>query len=140
LGLFGKKPLWQPIHKKAMLAYAAVAGRQQAHAQIEGRPFDHVAACYELALLMCGQDKSENVRAMIAALVAERGAYLAILLREYAPQLLPEWTPGLLDKVCAQVSEKGVGPQLVVCNVIENTYGRLEAARYAIALIQGKAT
>lgn len=140
MGLFSKKPLWQPVHKKAMMAYAAIAGREQGRAQVEGRAFDHVAACRELALLMCGQDKAENVHAMICTLVAERGGYLATLLREHAQALHPGWTPGLLDRICAKISEKGFGPQLVICNVIENTYGRLEAARYAIALVQGKAT
>jgi hypothetical protein len=142
MGIFWKKPLWQPIHKKAMLVYFRIAGFEQGRAQLENREFDHTAACRELALQMCGRDKFANVEALIFKLQAERGGYIAELLREFGLQLLDGASPEEIEKLAEHVSRKGrkeLLPQLVICNVIENTYGRLEAARYAVALVQGKA-
>lgn len=139
MGLFRKKHLWQPIHKKAMLVYAAIAGGEQGLAEQQGREFDHTAACRELGLQMCGRDRFVNVCAMVDELKAEGGGYLAELLREFGSQLIDGARPEEIGRLAEHVSRIGLVPQLVICNVIENTYGRLEAARYVVALVQGQA-
>jgi hypothetical protein len=40
---------WQQIHYRSMLAYAAIARREAARAQQEGREFSKINACHALA-------------------------------------------------------------------------------------------
>jgi hypothetical protein len=132
-------PGWPAVHFRAMLAYANVAGAESGRAQAEGRPTDRVAACRGLALLMCGADKAANVEAMIETLQAERGRYLVSLLRRHASDLLPSADATKFEQVLSDIGRAEFGPQLVICNIVENSYGELEAARYALALIRGDA-
>lgn len=71
----------------------------------------------------------------------EGGTYLVSLLEEHRRQLnLSPARNAELDRLLENLAETRLGPQHVICNVIENTYGRPEAARYVLALVEGRAT
>jgi len=132
---------WPSLHWRGMLLYSSLAGLESGRAEAERRDFDREAACRELALKMCGPGKEANVDGMIASLCVERGSYLVSLLQESRRQLaLSPAQDAELERRLDGLSETELGPQLVICNVIENTYGRPEAARYALALVEGRAT
>lgn len=137
---FGKQPLWQPVHKKAMRAFAAAAAKEHAQAQMEHREYDISNACRDLGLMMCGEDRAANVHAMISQLKEEGGLYLAGLIQEHGKDVLPGAGQDLIDRYTDHLKNSGMAPQLVICNVIENTYGREEATRYAMAVVLGDAT
>jgi hypothetical protein len=69
----------------------------------------------------------------------EKGSYLAALIKAHRKDILPSSSEMAVDQLAAELSKAEIGPQLVICNVIENTFGSPEAARYIIALVEGKA-
>ena len=131
---------WPSLHWRAMLLYSTLAGLEMAKAKAEGRDFDRVAACRELGLRMCGSGKELNVEAMLDALLEEEGSYLASLLSDYRSELLPDGSEEDIESMLDATRRIVFGPTLVICNVVENTYGRAEAAHYAYALVRGRAT
>lgn len=132
---------WPSLHWRGMLLYSSLAGFESGRAGAENRNFDLQAVCKQLALKMCGPGKETNVDAMIARLREERGSYLVSLLRENRRQLaLSPARNAELERRLDSLAGTELGPQLVICNIIENTYGRSEAARYALALVEGRAT
>jgi len=130
---------WHSVHFRAMLAYANAAGAELARSRADGNAFDRAVACRKLALMMCDADKTPNVDAMISALQIEQGNYLASLLRRHANDLLPSADDDQIQRFLATVAQVEFGPQLVICNVVENSFGSLEAARYALALVTKEA-
>jgi len=131
---------WPSVHWRSMLLYSSLAGLETAKAKAEGREFDRVTACRELALKMCGLGKEINVNIMIDALTQEKGSYLASLLIDHRSELLADASDETVNNVIEAVQSLDFGPQLVICNVVENTFGRAEAARYALALAEHNAT
>ena len=86
--------------------------------------------CQQMALDMCGADKKENVKVMISELQDELGAYfLEILSSGYVTTTPDLINRASVDKMC---------PQLVIANIIDNTYGRETAAIYVLELFTGK--
>ena len=130
---------WQQVHFRAMLAYSGIAGREQAIAQESGRAFDVGNACTQLGMLLCGEDKTRAVDAMLMDLTKAQGAFLAGLVERHAAEVLPGAPFELRRDVTSRLRGVRLGPQLVIASVIENTYGGTEAARYAIALATGDA-
>ena len=130
---------WTSVHYRAMLVWAQVAGWESGAAEREGREFDRLAACRQLAIRMSGPGKELNVEAMLTALQEEQGIYLASLVERHREDLLPGAEDERLQRVLAELRKALLGPELVICNVIENTHGSLEAARYVLALADGTA-
>jgi hypothetical protein len=72
---------------------------------------------------------------MIFALQREQGSYLAALFEKHARELLPKADVEQVSNFSNVLRRVELGPQLIVANVVENTYGSLEAARHALALL-----
>ena len=130
---------WRRLHFRGMLLYSRIVGRHSARGQGQQRDFDIVAACRELALAMTGPGKEVNVDAMIQALMQEKGRYLSQLLRPRAPEFFGGAEVSKVESLLKRVEELEFGPDIVMCNIVENTYGEEEAARYAFAICSGDA-
>ncbi len=130
---------WRKVHFRAMLAYASVAGQEMVRAQREGRPFSRVNACRELGFLVAGRDCATNVEAMVLALEQEQGHYLANLLETHSEEVLPNASATQVSELADHLRRLELGPVLVVANIVENTFGGLEAARYAVAVLKREA-
>ena len=118
------------IHNKAMRIFAHYAGLEMAAAKRDGREYDVSVPCQQMALDMCGADKKENVKVMISELQDELGAYfLEILSSGYVTTTPDLINRASVDKMC---------PQLVIANIIDNTYGRETASIYVLGLFTGK--
>lgn len=130
---------WSMIHWRAMLAYATIAGMEAARAKEEFREFDIVSACRDLGLLICGTEKKDNIEIMISELAAEEGSYFSNILEETRGEILPGLDKDDFETFTEWLSRQKFGPTMVICNVVENTFGKIEAARYVLALASGKA-
>lgn len=133
------RPGWQEVHFRAMLAYAGIAGREHAIARQSASEFDARTACTQLGLLLCGEDKKSAVEAIMTDLTNHQGAVLAGVVERHAAEVLPGAPLELRRDITARLRGIRLGPQLVIASVIENTYGGVEAARYAVALVTGDA-
>lgn len=127
---------WRQVHGRAMQLYAPIAGKETFNAKRANRDFSHVQACRELGLALTGKGREVNVEAMISALQREQGSYLASLFERHAQELLPKADVQQVSNFSDVLRRVQLGPQLVIANVVENTYGSLEAARYALALLK----
>ena len=130
---------WPKVHYRAMLLFASLAGSESQCAEAGGRPFDQRAACRELGLKMCGPDREANVDAMIDELQREKGFYFASLIEKHETDLFPKANDEAMRTVLSEVRKVEFGPSLVICNIVENSFGSLEAAKYVLALLQGHA-
>jgi hypothetical protein len=130
---------WRRVHFRAMLAYASIAGKESAEASREHREFDRIRACRQLGYAICGGQSAAAVDEMVLALTREEGQYLAALLREHVEEVLPNATDMQLTAITEGFRKIRFGPQLIIANVIENSFGAVEAARYGLALLSGKA-
>ena len=130
---------WRRLHFRGMLLYAECAGKEIGQSGIEGRTFNLINACRDMALLMCGNEKELFVRAMIEELVKEKGDYFAQLMESYHTMVLPKATAEQVSNIIETVRKIDFCPQLVIGNIIENTYGSEEAARYAVAVVTRQA-
>jgi hypothetical protein len=130
---------WRQIHFRAMLAYARCAGEESAEAQQQGRQFNRANSCRNLGIAISGWDRAANVEAMVLALEQEKGDYLARLIETNAEKLLPQLSPTELSEITNQLRRFELGPELVVANIVENTFGSMEAACYALALLTREA-
>ena len=130
---------WRKVHFRAALVYASLAGTEVARARASGDEFNEVNVCRELALALIGREKELNADAMIAALLQEQGAYYVRLLRPHIRQFLPNANDNEIESILNSINNGGFGGDLVVANVIENTYGEDEAARYAFAIFTKEA-
>ena len=132
---------WTSVHYRGMLLFSGLAGLESGRAEAEGRPLDRVAPCRELALNLYGP----GFEVMFEKLQREEGSYLASLLEQHKSDLFPgaeeaEEADEAFGRIVSEVREKAqLGPELVICNVVENEFGSLEAARYALAMIEGEA-
>jgi hypothetical protein len=126
---------WRQVHGRAMQLYAPIAAKETINAKRANREFNHVQACRELGLALTGKGREVNVEAMISALQREQGSYLASLFERHARELLPNADDQQVSNFSDVLYRLELGPQLVVANVVENTYGGLEGARYALALL-----
>jgi len=118
-----------------MWLYQSIAAEETVNAKRSNREFSHAQACRELGFVLTGSGRETNVEAMVSALQHEQGSYLAALFVEHAQELLPKANPEQIEEFSDVLCAFKLGPQLVVANIVENTYGRLEAARYALALL-----
>jgi hypothetical protein len=130
---------WRQVHFRAMLAYSGIAGLEAAAAREAGRDFDVHGACSTLGLLLCGEDNRAAVENMLSELARQRGSFLAGLVERHAGEVLRGAPIELRHDVVARLRGVTLGPHLVIASVIENTYGELEAARYAVAVATGDA-
>ncbi len=130
---------WRRVHFRGMLVYAMVAGEEHKRSQIEGRPFNIVNACRDMALLICGREKEIFVNAMIEELMKEKGDYFARLLESNIGKILPKVTDDQKSCIIENARKIDFGPELVMGNIIENTYGPAEAARYVVAVLTRQA-
>lgn len=130
---------WRGVHFRAMLAYARIAGQVQATSMAKNQPFDVVVACRELGLLLCGPGSEEAVDVMISHLLIERGSYLATVVGHHLDEVLPNLTQPSRAAIIERLQGVGFGPQLLIANVVKNSFGSCEAARYAVALVTGEA-
>jgi len=129
---------WPRVHYRAMLIYAELAHHEVRRAEQADRSFDRFAVWRDLAVAISrGQARKEAVEAMILALMSEGDAHFESLLENFDARALPETGAGLqfADRVRAVI----VGPQLVVCQIVENTFGPEEAVRYILAVLNNKA-
>jgi hypothetical protein len=127
---------WRQVHGRAMQLYVPIAAKETINAKRANREFSHVQACRELGLALTGKGREVNVEAMISALQHEQGSYLASLFERHARELLPNADAQQVSNFSDVLHKVELGPQLVVANVVENTYGGLEGARYALALLK----
>ncbi|AVX40790.1 hypothetical protein CTH_10026 (plasmid) [Carboxydocella thermautotrophica] len=122
-----------------MLVYAIVAGEEHKRSHIEGSPFNIVNACRHMALVICGYEKEVFVNAMIEELLKENGDYFARLLESNIGKILPKVTDEQKSYIIENARKIDFGPELVIGNIIENTYGPAEAARYVVAVLTRQA-
>ncbi|OGW14095.1 MAG: hypothetical protein A3G93_16610 [Nitrospinae bacterium RIFCSPLOWO2_12_FULL_45_22] len=130
---------WRKVHFRAMLLYSVSAGKETQAAQDQKRPFSVPNACKEMAMLMCGSHKGIFVDAMMSELLTEKGAYFRDLLRSHGPALRPNLSARTLSDISSTAEAMDFCPQLVIGNIIENTYGPEEAARYVLAVLARQA-
>ncbi len=130
---------WRRLHFRGMLLYAECVGKEAGRARIEGRTFNLMNVCRDMALLMCGIEKELFVRAMIEELVKEKGDYFAQLVESYRAMVLPKAMDEQISNIVETVRKIDFCPQLVIGNIIENTYGGEEAARYVVAVVTRQA-
>lgn len=161
-------PGWHMVHSRAMLVYSGLVGLEQGQAQRDGRNFDIERPCRELFEILCADENVDisaavsevsaeaesyaelfekleskvqpfDVDFVITDLFSQKGKYVAGLLNKYLP------TDGVLSdedrqKMISHVANNtGVGPQTVICKIVEIKYGEEEAGQYAIALATGQA-
>ena len=86
---------------------------------------------------MCGPGRETNVDAIIDALECEKGSYLASLLERHETEIFPESDGQAFQAILAKARKVEFGPSLIVCNIVENSVGSLEAAKYVLALLDG---
>jgi hypothetical protein len=130
---------WRQIHFRAMLVYARCAGKESVRAKQAGEPFCRVNACRELGIAICSKNSVANVEAMVLALEEEKGNYLANLLEANAECILPKLSVNEVLKLADQLRRLEFCPELVVANVVENSFGSQEATRYAMAVLKREA-
>lgn len=130
---------WHQVHFRAMLVYASTTGEEMARAESEGQPFSKVNACRTLARAMVGREREANADAMVDALVREQGSYFADLVEKHGVKASPELDAKALKTITETVRQFEFGPELVIANVVENSFGGEEAARYVMALLTKEA-
>jgi hypothetical protein len=129
---------WRRLHGRGMLLYARYAGIEKAISEKEQRSFSIEIACEAMALDMCG-GKGPQVSAMITALEKEKGLYFMHLINDYRQRIDCDISDLNLAEILKSIIDVKMCPQLVIANIIENTYGAAEAAKYVIALSRGDA-
>ena len=120
----------------AMQLCTTIVAEETFNAKRESREYSQVRACRELGLALTRKGREANVDAMVSALQHEQGGYLAGLLEKHAQELLPKANTEQISRFSDALRKIDLRPQLVVANVVENTFGSLEAARYALALLK----
>lgn len=123
--------LWKQSHGRGMLLYRLFEKTENSQSKKEHRPFSMRNACYMMAEKMCGEEKSLEISAMIDYLQNVQGNYLRDLILSYPVRDF--------QYIADAASKIKFCPQLIIANIIQNTYGPEEAAQYAIALATGKA-
>jgi hypothetical protein len=76
---------------------------------------------------------------MISHLVGDQGDYFVDILRQFGARAAPRVNSETISLMAERLRSIEFGPQLVIGNIVENTFGGEEAARYAIALATGNA-
>ena len=76
---------------------------------------------------------------MISALTVERGEYFADLVEKYDAEAAPRMDTEMIHVIGDKVRRLEFCPQLVIGNLVANTFAAKEAARYVIALTRRKA-
>ena len=130
---------WRQAHFRAMLMYATVAANQSVKAKQEGKKFSKFTAGLVLAQQMVGPERKANADAMTIELMLEGGKYFERIVTVYGKRADPLMDIEKINHIATRVREMEFGPQLVIANIIENTFGGEEAARYVFALVDGKA-
>jgi hypothetical protein len=127
------KRRWRQLHHRAMLLYAQILGLEAGRAERENRTFNKVDACRTLAFAMIrGRWRDASVAAMISGLVSDQGEYFVDILRQFGAEAAPKVNGETISLMAERLRSIEFGPQLLIGNVIENTFGGKEAARYAI--------
>jgi hypothetical protein len=125
---------WRQVHLRAMLLYASIAGAESGKAEREGREFNRVTACRELArVLSAGHPLATN---QIVLRVDAPGKHFAELFEEHAREILRDIDDARLSKLSEYLRDLQLGPQLIVANIVEDRFGELEAARYGLAILR----
>jgi hypothetical protein len=127
---------WRKVHGRAMLAYASLAGEEMALSRQEGRQFNPENPCRKLAYRLVGYGKQNEADAMVNALVLEQGQYFSHLISLYGHEVEPRLSEQQLMKLQEVTDQFEIGPQLVIGNVIENTFGGEEATKYVMAILK----
>lgn len=130
---------WRRVHGRGMLVYATCAGSERATSLEENRDFSSELACYQMAIQICGANKEMEVSMMIGELSGEKGSYFANLIARFGKDVDARLTDDAIEALTDITRKIDLCPQLIIANIIENTYGQLEATRYSIAVLTGKA-
>ena len=130
---------WRKAHFRGMLLYSFAAGKETNLAKIENRSFNILNPIKEMALIMCGKSKEDNVSAMIDELREEQGRYYVSLFIANANTVFPKMNETTITNIVQILEEMKFSPQSVICNIVENTHGGEEAAKYILALITKRA-
>ena len=128
---------WRRVHYRAMLTYAGLAGLETARAEQQGREFSREIACRALSGVLDGNRGSAYVDELLAM---KPGGYLSAVLAPHFKVLLPNAPEENVPELFAKLRALDLGPIHVITKAIENRYGETEAARYVVAVIQGKAS
>ncbi len=128
---------WRQVHNRAMLLYASIAGTEAGTAEREGRDFDRAHACGVLAqMLSPDRPLAWNE---LALRLDNPGEHLASIFEAHGREIVPKADDALISKCSEHLRDLQLGPQLITANIIEDRFGAQEAARYALALLQGEA-
>jgi hypothetical protein len=130
--------LWARIHYPAMASYVRIWESEVASASREGCQPSTARTLHELHAEYMPPRLSEDGELAVARLMAYNNTWLISLIDEH-PHLVRDLVksrPGLVKRLWAF----DYSPQLVIALLIEEHYGREEAARYALALATGVAT
>lgn len=126
---------WRRVQVRATLLYASVIAVEFEKAAAEGRIFDRLAACRTLAEKMVERESEFRIDVPALELVLGKGGYLASVLQKHRAEVLPQVAEAALADITFRLNAlERVGPEAVIAGIVEQTYGSLEAARYAASL------
>jgi hypothetical protein len=80
-----------------------------------------------------------NVRSIRSSTNANPGEHLASIFEAHGREIVPKADDALISKCSEHLRDLQLGPQLITANIVEDRFGAQEAARYALALLQGEA-
>ena len=138
MGLFGKKHVWEKIHKGGMRAHYRCWGAECGAAEREGREPDLGNALNSLAEELFSTDPVGLARTQ-QILTSMRGRYLSETFRSHIGELGDSLNEDQIDKLASCFDPDRLNPVLVICSYIEACHGGAEAARYLAAVISGEA-
>lgn len=136
--LYWKEP-WHRVNARALRLYRHMAGRQAAaHEDWNPNPAE---LCGELARQLLGEQAGcELVHSELFA-DAGRKEYYRQLVEANSPlftaRVKPEQRAEALGRIFQDIEASELGPDIVIAIAVEKKYGRLEAARYFLALVSG---
>ena len=134
--------VWRRLHFRGARIYVTFAARESLASQAEARPFNTAYAVRDFAMFVCRGDATLADR-LLAGIAEDPGGYLLNLVVAHKAILFPNAQPGALGDVAAifaPAKKIKLHPAVFLCRLVEDRHGSDEAARYAYAIIMGKAS
>lgn len=135
---------WRKVHFPSMIIYAGLAGDEAGQAKREERPFNHYNPCEKLAEMWLGVAEGRTALTMLTMFDNGIENYLTGILKQNRSIVLH----GMIEEKKDEAFQFMLGvankfklcPEVIICKIIEKTYGSAEAARYLLAFLENKAT
>lgn len=130
---------WGRFHHRGMLAFAGIWGGEVADAKHEGRDPNKARALSMLMRVIDPQAEASQHLVDFADLTIRKGGYFADLLTANPTVLPSQGSAFPLDSVVEHARKLDLSPEMIIARSVERALGEQEAARYAAALLTGKA-